>query len=170
MAKGASLSQIKDSVKRPISFGSRHLNKAERNYSASELELLALVWSMRHRCYLYGKCFLVRNDNAVLRYLHRFSDNNSRLVRWSLRLAEFDFWVDHCPVIKILHADDLSRSFQTVTTENVLSKEVICRQQMNNPFCKSLKVKTAGACVEYFYDQNGVIYKRQTQGEPLLIM
>jgi hypothetical protein len=66
LAVGAILSQIQDGVERPISFGSRQLGTAEKNYSASELELLALVWASRHfRSYLLGRRFLVRTDHAA---------------------------------------------------------------------------------------------------------
>jgi hypothetical protein len=45
IAVAAGLSQVKEGVERLISFASRQLNKAERAYSASEVEMLALVWS-----------------------------------------------------------------------------------------------------------------------------
>jgi hypothetical protein len=40
---GAILSQVQEGIERPISFASRQLNKAQRAYSASELETLAVV-------------------------------------------------------------------------------------------------------------------------------
>ena len=56
----AVLSQVKEGTERPISFASRQLNKAERAYSVSELETLAVPWATKYfRCYLYGKTFLV---------------------------------------------------------------------------------------------------------------
>jgi transposase InsO family protein len=170
-ALGAILSQVQDGVERPISFGSRQLGPAEKNYSATELELAALVWASRHyRHYLLGRKFLVRSDHAALRYLHRFSDNNSRLLKWSLRLAEFDFRVDYIPGKQLPHVDSLSRSFQTATQNAELSKEVFRREQGRDPFCKTLRVKPAGARSEYFYDQDGVIYKRRSGAEPLLVV
>jgi hypothetical protein len=82
LAVWAILSQIQDGVERPISFGSRQLGQAEKNYSTSELELLALVRVSRYyRSYLLGRRFLLRTDHAPLRYFHQFSDNNSRLLR-----------------------------------------------------------------------------------------
>jgi hypothetical protein len=84
---GAVLSQIQEGIERPASFASRQLNKAERAYSASELETLAVVWATKYyRCYLFGKRFLVRTDHAALKFLRNFAENNSRLMRWSLRL------------------------------------------------------------------------------------
>ena len=38
------LSQIVDGSERPIAFASRQLSKAERNYCATDNELLAIVW------------------------------------------------------------------------------------------------------------------------------
>ena len=93
------------------------MNKAEQNYTASEAEKLAVTWPTTHiRCYLYGKKFLVRTDHSALTYLHKFSDDNSRLMRWSLRLAEFDFDIEHRPGANIRHVDALSRHVQAITT------------------------------------------------------
>jgi hypothetical protein len=73
----AILSQIKNGVERPISYVSLQLNKAEQAYSASESEMLALVWATKQfRCYLFGKQFLVRTDHAALTYLRNLADNN----------------------------------------------------------------------------------------------
>jgi hypothetical protein len=108
VAVAAILSQVQEGVERPIAYASRQMNKAERAYSASEAEMLALVWATKYfRCYLYGKRFLVRTDHAALAYLHKFADNNGRLMRWSLRLANLDFVIEHRPGTKIGHEDAL---------------------------------------------------------------
>jgi phosphopantetheinyl transferase (holo-ACP synthase) len=53
VAFAAILSQVQDGVERPVAFASRQMNKAERAYSASEAEMLALVWAAKYfRCYL----------------------------------------------------------------------------------------------------------------------
>jgi hypothetical protein len=89
---------------------------------------------------------------------------------WALRLAEFDFSVEHCPGSKIRHVDTLSINVNIVTTAQTIPKDEIQCEQLKDPFCKSLKVKPASARTEYFYDHDGVIYKRQRQGEPLLVV
>ena len=96
-------------LERPVAYASRQLNKPDQAYSASE-ELLALVWAAKHfRCYLYGKRFTVRRDHAALTYLKTFSDTNAKLMRWSLRLSELDFVVEHRAGTIIPHVDALSR-------------------------------------------------------------
>jgi hypothetical protein len=34
---------------------------------------------------------------AALKYLRNFADSNSRLLRWGLRLTEFEFSIEHRP-------------------------------------------------------------------------
>ena len=95
-AVAAILSQVQDGVENPIAYASRQLNKVEQSYEASEIEMLALVWATKYfRCYFYGKKFVVRTDQSALTYLRNFAENNSRLLRWSLKLSELDFTVEH---------------------------------------------------------------------------
>ena len=123
MGVAAILSQTQDGVERPLFYASHQMNMAEENYWASEAELLSVTWATKHfRCYLFGKRFLVSTDYSALKYLHKFADNNSRLVCWSLRPAEFEFEVEHRPCSKIRHVDALSRHVQAVTTGHLLSK------------------------------------------------
>jgi len=41
----AIISQVQDGEERPISYASRQMNKCEMAYTASEAEMLALVWA-----------------------------------------------------------------------------------------------------------------------------
>ena len=79
------------------------------------------------RCYLCGKKFLVRTDHAALKFLRNFSNHNSRLMRWSLRLSEFDFEIEHVPGSKIKHVDALSRHVRLVEDTQLMSKELMLR-------------------------------------------
>jgi len=136
VAVAAILYQVQDGVERPISFASRQMNPTEQLYSVSEAELLAVTWATRHfRCYLCGTQFLLRTDHAALKYMHNFASNNSRLLRLSLRLSEFDFTVEHRPGTKIRHADALSRAVQSVGHDIELPAEVVKTAQEGDEFC-----------------------------------
>jgi hypothetical protein len=127
-----------------VSYASRQLNRAEENYSASELEMLGVVWASQHyRCYLYGRKFIVRTDHAALTFLNKFSGNNARLLRWSLRLAEYDFTVQHRPGAKIQHVDALSRHVRAVATEPTVSKDKVRKEQATDSFCQKLDAEHA---------------------------
>jgi hypothetical protein len=78
----------------PLGYWSRTLNSADRNYSTTEKECLAIVWAVTHlRPYLEGTNFTVRTDHHALRWVMNLSDAQGRLARWRLRLAKFTFTV-----------------------------------------------------------------------------
>ena len=86
-----------------IAYYGRRLNKAERNYTVTEIELLAAVESIKNwRSYLWGRQFKLVIDHQALRWLHTMRDTveggpSSRLMRWILKLQEYDFTVEHKP-------------------------------------------------------------------------
>lgn len=109
---GCVLLQEQETAKdyRPIGYWSRTLTAAERNYTTSERECLAIVWAiLMLRPYLEGTKFTVRTDHDSLRWLLNISDVSGRLARWRLRLAEFDYTVVHRPGVKHQAPDALSR-------------------------------------------------------------
>jgi len=162
LAIAAVLSQMQDGVERPIAYASRQMNKVEQAYSASESEMLALVWATKFfRCYLHGKEFLVRTDHSALSYLRKFSDHNSRLMRWSLKLSELDFVGQHRPGSNIRHEDTLSRQVGAVMHEDSLDKERILCEQQKDEFCTKQEPGTFSSKRELFLDEDGIMYRSQ---------
>ena len=71
---------------------SKAMDKAQLNYSVTDKELLALVKTVEHfRHYLLGRKFVLRTDHRALAYLWESKNPNSRLLRWSLAMQEYDF-------------------------------------------------------------------------------
>jgi len=130
-----------------------------------------LVWATEHfRCYLYGNKFLVRTDHSALTYLQNFADQNSRLLRWSIKLSELDFVVGHRPGSKIGHVDALSRHVSTIKHDAVLSKEIVLREQEKDAFCMKQTPGTYNSKRQFFLDADGILYKRRLDGKHQLLV
>ena len=78
---GAVLSQIQNGEEVVIAYSSRHLNAAEKNYSAIEREALAIVYGIkRYRHYLQDEKFEIISDHRPLQWLEAHKDEKSRSV------------------------------------------------------------------------------------------
>jgi transposase InsO family protein len=94
---------------------SRRLNTAERNYSQTQKEALAIIWAVRrlHK-YLYGNCFSIITDHSALEYLFNPSSSLSKMTsamlqRWALELSAYNYSIEHRAGVRIPHADYMSR-------------------------------------------------------------
>ena len=78
----------------PISYASRQLNSAEKNYTTTEREGLSMVYAVKKfRHYLLANQFIFFVDHQDLLYLVRKNKPcaTGRIVRWFVILLEFDF-------------------------------------------------------------------------------
>jgi hypothetical protein len=73
-------------------------------------------------------------------------------MRWSLRLSEFDFDIEHVPGTKIRHVDALSRHVGLVEVNQLLSKELTLKEQDKDAFCEKQKRIGLKAKGEFFLD------------------
>ena len=109
-ALGAVLLQGKDEEEHPIEYASRLLTSAERNYSTTEREALAVVWAVnKFRGYIDGSEVIVASDHQPLRWLMSLKSPSGRLARWALQLQEFNLKIEHIPGRANVLADMLSR-------------------------------------------------------------
>lgn len=109
-ALGAVLSQNEENIEKPVAYASRTLSNTETKYSTTEKELLAIVWACKHfRPYLYGRKFVIYTDHKPLTWLMSLKDPNSRLTRWRLKLAEYNFEIKYKQGSINSNADALSR-------------------------------------------------------------
>ena len=81
---GAVLSQVQDDKKlHPVAYASRSLTAAERNYSITELEALAVVWALtRFHSYLYGQTVTVITDHASVKAVLETPNPSGKYSRW----------------------------------------------------------------------------------------
>ena len=83
----AILSVYRDGQERPVAYNSKKLTPAERHYSATEVEGLAVVRGVQHfGHYLIGRHFRIENDHRALQFLQSACHLNGRLSRWALLL------------------------------------------------------------------------------------
>ncbi|CAM8901295.1 unnamed protein product [Rhodiola kirilowii] len=109
-AVGAVLGQKIEKKAGVIYYASRTLDPAQRNYSTTEKELLAVVFALeKFRPYLLGAKVIVYSDHAAIRYLMKKKEAKPRLIRWILLLQEFDVEIRDKKGIENTVADHLSR-------------------------------------------------------------
>ena len=111
IALGAILSQKdKDNKEHVIAYASRTLNPHEKNYSITELECLAVIWSIKHfHHYLHGQKFTIITDHSALTRLKNMANPTGRLGHWIIALNGYDFNVINRPGRVHSNVDPLSR-------------------------------------------------------------
>ena len=110
---GAVLTQLDENKKeRVISYASRSLTGTQKNYTATELEMLAVVWAVEHfRPYLEYRHFTLLTDHSALTYMknNTLKELSGKQARWILRLQPYNFTIKYRPGEKNANADALSR-------------------------------------------------------------
>ena len=136
---GAVLSQIQNGEEVVIAYSSRHLNAAEKNYSAIEREALAIVYGVkRYRHYLQDEKFEIISDHRPLQWLEAHKDEKSRLGRWAIELSAVKYKIRYKPGKEHANADFFSRIRVVTTEERTNFTDNIIEEQKKDELCSKI--------------------------------
>lgn len=121
---GAVLFQEIAGEEHPICYASRKLSKAEKKYSVTERECLAVLFGVeKFRPYVEATNFTIITDHASLLWLYKLKDPIGRLARWTVRLSQFNMNIVHRKGAQNVVADFLSRHIANLDVEDLCPDE-----------------------------------------------
>uniref|UniRef100_A0A0G4I6I2 Integrase catalytic domain-containing protein n=1 Tax=Chromera velia CCMP2878 TaxID=1169474 RepID=A0A0G4I6I2_9ALVE len=95
---------------RVVAYASRMMTDLEEKWGITEREALSLVYAVNtFKPYLYGKKFTVITDHKALQHIHDQKNSQPRVMRWALKLAIYEFDVQHRSGAKHADADSMTR-------------------------------------------------------------
>lgn len=159
---GAVLSQPHKNGDRVIAYLSRSLTKQERNFTTTERECLAVLWSIEKlRPYIEGVPFTVITDHYSLKWLQDMKDPSGRLARWAVRLQQFDFKIVHRKGKDHVVPDMLSRSVPMVDSVKANTNELPDKFLTNDKWYTKMLHEVERAPLKYinWRISNGKLYK-----------
>lgn len=107
---GGVLTQDVDGEEVVVAYCSRSLSRTERNYTVTERELLAVLFSIdKFRPYIEGTRFTVITDHYSLLWLNKLREPTGKLARWAVKLASHSFDLVHRKGSQHVVPDALSR-------------------------------------------------------------
>ncbi|CAJ2645798.1 unnamed protein product [Trifolium pratense] len=139
-----------------VAYASRQLRVHERNYPTHDLELAAVVFSLKvWRHYLYGSKFEVFSDHKSLKYLFDQKELNMRQRRWLEFLKDYDFDLSYHPGKANVVADALSR--KSLHMSSLMVKELELIEEFRDLSLKGTLVpKLAEIYVEQIVKLHGI--------------
>ena len=108
---GGILAQLdEDGNECPIYFVAKAFKGAELNYTTTEKECYAIIFSIKKfYYYLTGRKFKIVTDHKGLQWLYRNKTINRRITNWYLQLQKYDYTIEYREGRKHTNADVLSR-------------------------------------------------------------
>ena len=111
-AIGGVLLKKADNFFKPVAFASRKLSDTERRYSATERELLALIYCYdQFNSHVYGRMIEFYTDHEQLVTMSKLKKPLGRLGRLFHRFQDVDHEIHYLPGSSNFLPDFLSRSF-----------------------------------------------------------
>ena len=131
---GAVLLQKSETSWKPVAFASRSMSETEQHYAQIEKEALASTWACeKFSSYILGKSFIIETDHKPLVPLLGAKNLNSlppRVLRFRLRLDQFDYHIIHVPGKELYTADMLSRAPLSYYGDQKLQEEAESLMEM----------------------------------------
>ena len=119
LAVGAVLRQRVEGKPYVVYYARKTLNEAQRNFTTTEKELLAIVYALdKFRAYLIGADIIIYTDHSALKYLLTKQNTKARLIRWVLLLQEFNLQIRDKKGFENVIAGHLSRLTIAHNTHN----------------------------------------------------
>ncbi|GFV09328.1 retrovirus-related Pol polyprotein from transposon 297 [Trichonephila clavipes] len=106
---GVGIYAVLQQNQKPIAFAFRTLNK--RNYTVTERECLAVIWALnKFKTYFGPLSVKVITNHPALTKLTNGKNLSSRMIRWALKLSEFNIEWEHRLGVQNVVAYLLSRN------------------------------------------------------------
>ena len=126
---GAVLLQQVGDIWKPVAYASRSMSETERRYAQIEKEGLAVTWACgKFSDYILGRSFQIETDHKPLVPLlstKQLDNLPPRVLRFRLRLARYDYIIQHVPGKFLYTADTLSRAPQLEVVESLELEEEV---------------------------------------------
>jgi hypothetical protein len=128
-------------IDHPIEFSNRNLSTAERNYTMTKREGLAMVYALqKFRHYLLGWNFKMFIDHFALKYLVNKPLLGGRICRWILLFQEYDFEIVVKPMRMNKGHDHLSKLEQgeepTILEDKLRDAQLLAIRKFDDHFAK----------------------------------
>ena len=119
LAIGAILGQRAEGKPYVVYYASKTLNEAQRNYTTTKKELMAMVYALdKFHAYLIGSDKIIFTDHSALKNLLTKKNAKARLIRWVLLLQEFNLQIRDKKDVENVVVDHLSRLTIAHNTHN----------------------------------------------------
>lgn len=147
---------------------SRALSAAERNYTTTEKECLAIVFAIKKlRYYLFGNQVTILTDHRCLTSVLKLKDPTGRIARWMLAISEISPQIKYIPGSLNALADRMSRLSVHLAEESYCLDlvEDLLRGRRNLLDVPAGIRKLAARLVGKYFIQNEKLY-RNMSGRP----
>lgn len=128
-----------------VSYASRTCSKAEAKLGPTDGELLAILYAVeKFHHHIAGTTFTIVTDHSAL--VHLNSAKNPKLARWAMKLASYNYNIQHRAGRVHNNADGLSRSRAQVSPDTPPDDRIALEELSNahdhDPACLAAALDT----------------------------